>query len=78
MIEEFHSYIDQYCHLLDNKNPLVSPPCHAHISNSTPFDIISDDDVQTLSAFLGNIGCSDKQVNQFEGFAGQQQRLSSC
>ena len=69
-----HEYVLDCAQILDNHTPLVSPPPHAHHSNSFPSDSNSDDEVTTLSAYVSNLGCDNNMLRCFEVFAGQRQR----
>lgn len=76
-LDKLHEYIDKCSQLLDNHDPMIIPPFHAHVSISVPSDINNDDDIATLSAFPGgNMGCSNEVLCRFEVFAGQQQQGS--
>ena len=68
-----HQYVLDCVHILDNTTPMVSPPRHAHHSDSFPSKSNSDDEVATLSAYLSNLGCDDNMLRHFEVFASQQQ-----
>ena len=65
VFNNLHQYVLDFSQILDNHDPLDSPPRHAHVSKSFPSDSNSDDEVATLSAFLRNLGCDDDMLRPF-------------
>ena len=62
----------------------VSPAREVHVAASYPNydsdddDSIPDNDIDTLSAFLGaSFGCDDEQLRQFQAFASHCQARSN-
>ena len=66
-----HQHILDCFQVLYNNQPLVSPLRYAYVYNSFTYDSNSDDEISTLSAYLGNMGCSHEMIRCFEVFAGQ-------
>ena len=68
VFQDLHQYVLDCSQILDNHDPMVSPPRQAHISDFLLSDSNSDDEVAMLSAFLGNLGCNNNMLCCFEFF----------